>query len=210
MWRGERNLYAFGPQEVESDLAALVDGPANGVFGRLPSMFPPPPDDRVEVSCYLAVLYFRNPVLRDLMAKAAGPRWRQEMMLWAERMLECSDDELLATLGRNEAFAESNETRRAMLQESAAGNYQLKITDPVGGHIRALGQPAIGELAWAIHERSWGLGTTHSGGHLLSSDRALAWSSPPGDPNRTILNAEYLQFPREQRDHTGDAPTSPR
>ena len=45
-------------------------------------------------------------------------------------MLECSDDELLATLGRNEAFADSNETRRAMLQEIAAGTTNSKSPIP--------------------------------------------------------------------------------
>jgi hypothetical protein len=125
-------------------------------------------------------------------------------------MLECSDDELLATLGRNEAFAESNETRRAMLQEIAAGNYQLKITDPVGGHIRALGLPAIGELAWAIHERSWGLGTTHSGGHLLNERSGPCLVVPAGRSEPNHPECRVPSVPGEQRDHTGDAPTSPR
>ena len=209
MWRGERNLYAFGPQEVESDLAALVDGPANGVFGRLPSMFPPPPDDRVEVSCYLAVLYFRNPVLRDLMAKAAGPRWRQEMMLWAER---CSN---APTTSCWLPWDATRHLPRATRHAAPCFKKSLPELPTQNHRSRRRSHSCLGatrDRRACLGDTRAQLGTRHDSFRRTSpyerSGPCLVVPAGRSEPNHPECRVPSV--PGEQRDHTGDAPTSPR
>lgn len=191
---GQRDLYRFGSEEVESDLSHLVDGPAAALMTRVLEPFPPTPEDRVQLADYLALLYARNPAFKQFLRKAAGSRFKRDAMDWAQTLLAETDVRIGEVLGGYPDFALDVRSQRVLLKTIADGDYEIEVVD-AAAHVRAMASPIVAALSGAIAARAWGLARAAPAADFVTSDRALAWSSPPGDPANTIFNATFLQFP---------------
>ena len=191
---GQRDLYRFGSEEVESDLSHLVDGPAAALMTRVLEPFPPTPEDRIQLADYLALLYARNPAFKAFLRKAAGSRFKTNAMDWAQTLLAETDHRIGEVLGAYPDFGRDVRSRRLLLKTIADGGYELEVVD-AAAHVRAMASPIVAALGAAIAARGWGLGSAPPAADFITSDRALAWSSPPGDPGNTIFDAAFLQFP---------------